>query len=47
MARDIRRLAVRMFQVMGCEGYARVDFFLTPADKLIANARELLDKKSH
>ncbi|MEO8539808.1 MAG: D-alanine--D-alanine ligase family protein, partial [bacterium] len=37
VARDIRRLAVRMYQVMGCEGYARVDFFLTPADKIIAN----------
>lgn len=37
VARDIRRLAIRMFQVMGCEGYARVDFFLTPADKVIAN----------
>lgn len=36
-ARDIQRMAVRMFQVMGCEGYARVDFFLTPADKIIAN----------
>ena len=22
---------------MGCEGYARVDFFLTPADKILAN----------
>lgn len=36
-ARDIQRMAVRMFQVMGCEGYARVDFFLTPADKIVAN----------
>lgn len=37
VARDVRRLAIRMYQVMGCEGYARVDFFLTPADKVIAN----------
>ena len=37
VARDIRQMAVRMYQVMGCEGYARVDFFLTPADKVIAN----------
>jgi D-alanine-D-alanine ligase len=37
VARDIQRLAVRMYQVMGCEGYARVDFFLTPADKVLAN----------
>jgi len=35
--REIQQLAVRMYQVMGCEGYARVDFFLTPADKVIAN----------
>jgi len=37
VARDIQRMAVRMFQVMGCEGYARVDFFLTPADNIVAN----------
>ena len=36
-ARDIQRTAIRMYQVMGCEGYARVDFFLTPADKIVAN----------
>ncbi len=36
-ARDIQRMAIRMYQVMGCEGYARVDFFLTPADKIYAN----------
>lgn len=36
-ARDIQRLAARMYQVMGCEGYSRIDFFLTPADKIIAN----------
>jgi D-alanine-D-alanine ligase len=34
---EIRDLALRMYRVMGCEGYARVDFFLTPADKVIAN----------
>lgn len=37
VAREIQDLAIRMYQVMGCEGYARVDFFLTPADKVIAN----------
>jgi len=36
-AKEIQQLAIRMYQVMGCEGYARVDFFLTPADKVIAN----------
>ena len=32
----MRELAVRMYQVMGCEGYARVDFFVT-ADGVMAN----------
>ncbi|MCC7364893.1 MAG: D-alanine--D-alanine ligase [Dehalococcoidia bacterium] len=33
----VRELAVRMYQVMGCEGYARVDFFVTDEDEVIAN----------
>jgi D-alanine-D-alanine ligase len=33
----VRELAVRMFQVMGCEGYARVDFFATDDGEVIAN----------
>lgn len=37
VANEIRDLALRMYRVMGCEGYARVDFFVTPADKVIAN----------
>lgn len=37
VADDARQLALRMYQVMGCEGYARVDFFLTTDDRLIAN----------
>jgi D-alanine-D-alanine ligase len=37
VANDVRKLALRMYQVMGCEGYARVDFFLTRADKIYAN----------
>jgi len=37
VADDARELALRMYRVMGCEGYARVDFFLTPGDRLIAN----------
>lgn len=36
VAEDVRALAVRMFQVMGCEGYARVDFFVT-AEGVVAN----------
>jgi D-alanine-D-alanine ligase len=37
VAREVQKLAIRMYQVMGCEGYARVDFFLTPGDKVFAN----------
>jgi D-alanine-D-alanine ligase len=37
VANEVRDLALRMYRVMGCEGYARVDFFLTPGDKVIAN----------
>lgn len=33
----IRELGIRMFQVMGCEGYARVDFFVTADGRVIAN----------
>lgn len=36
-AKDIRDLALRMYRVMGCEGYARVDFFLTSGDRVVAN----------
>lgn len=37
VADRVRDLALRMYRVMGCEGYARVDFFLTPGDQVIAN----------
>ncbi len=37
VADEVRDMALRMYRVMGCEGYARVDFFLTPGDKVIAN----------
>ncbi len=37
VAEEVRQLAVRMYQVMGCEGYARVDFFVTPGDQVVAN----------
>jgi D-alanine-D-alanine ligase len=33
----VRELALRTYQVMGCEGYARVDFFVTPENSVIAN----------
>ena len=36
-AAKVRELAVRMYQVMGCEGYARVDFFATEKGEVIAN----------
>jgi D-alanine-D-alanine ligase len=36
VADSVRELAVRMYQVMGCEGYARVDFFVDGAT-VIAN----------
>ncbi len=37
VAGRVRELAVRMFQVMGCEGYARVDFFVTAGGEVVAN----------
>lgn len=36
-ASEVRELAVRVFQVLGCEGYARVDFFVTAARNVLAN----------
>lgn len=36
-ATTVRELAVRMFSVMGCEGYARVDFFIEPGGRVVAN----------
>jgi D-alanine-D-alanine ligase len=36
-AEAVREMAVRMFQVMGCEGYARVDFFVRGGREVIAN----------
>ena len=37
LAARVRELAVRMYAVMGCEGYARVDFFVTAEGDAIAN----------
>lgn len=36
-AAKVQELAVRMYQVMGCEGYARVDFFATDDGGVVAN----------
>jgi D-alanine-D-alanine ligase len=36
-AATVRELAVRMFSVMGCEGYARVDFFVEAGGRVVAN----------
>jgi len=36
-AERVRELAVRMYQAMGCEGYARVDFFVVSDREVIAN----------
>jgi len=36
-AATVRDLALRMYQVMGCEGYARVDFFVSPSGRVVAN----------
>ena len=36
-AECVRELAIRMYQAMGCEGYARVDFFVVDGNEVIAN----------
>ena len=36
-AERVREMAVRMYQAMGCEGYARVDFFVADGETVIAN----------
>jgi len=37
VASEVRELAARMFTVMGCEGYARVDFFVRGGSEVVAN----------
>ncbi len=37
MAKEIQEAAVRAYEVMGCEGLARVDFFVAPDGQLIIN----------
>jgi D-alanine-D-alanine ligase len=34
---EVRKMSVRAFEALGCEGLARVDFFYTPAGRLILN----------
>ncbi len=36
-AERVRELAVRMYEAMGCEGFARVDFFVRGGSEVIAN----------
>ena len=37
VAEEIRGLAVRAFEALGCEGLARVDFFFDPASGVVVN----------
>ncbi len=37
VVRQVRDLAGRAFEAMGCEGLARVDFFVTPDDSVVVN----------
>ncbi|WP_084960088.1 D-alanine--D-alanine ligase family protein [Thermoactinospora rubra] len=37
VSEELRSMAVRAFETLGCEGLARVDFFYTPEGKLIFN----------
>ena len=37
MTARVRELAARAFEAVGCEGLARVDFFLTPDGELVVN----------
>ena len=37
VADEVREMALRMYRVMGCEGYARVDFFVTGERNVLAN----------
>jgi D-alanine-D-alanine ligase len=36
-AETMREMALRMYRVMGCEGYARIDFFVTAGGEVLAN----------
>jgi D-alanine-D-alanine ligase len=36
VAREVQRLAICIFELLGCEGYARIDFFLD-GDRIVFN----------
>lgn len=36
-AREIRQAAIRIYQALGCSGFARVDLFLTPEGEIVFN----------
>jgi len=37
LTQQVREMAVRAFEALGCEGLARIDFFLTPREGLVVN----------
>ena len=37
LVRQVQELSVRAFEAVGCEGLARVDFFVLPGDRLVVN----------
>ncbi|WP_214409609.1 D-alanine--D-alanine ligase family protein [Sphaerisporangium fuscum] len=37
VSEELRQMAVRAFEALGCEGLSRVDFFYTPSGSLIVN----------
>jgi D-alanine-D-alanine ligase len=37
LARQVQELSVRAFEAVGCEGLARVDFFVLPGERLVVN----------
>ena len=37
LAAEVRELAVRAFEAIGCEGLARVDFFVNPDGTVVVN----------
>ena len=37
MAQGLRSMAARAFEAVGCEGLARVDFFVMPDGQLVVN----------
>ena len=37
VAAEVRRLALRAFEALSCEGLARVDFFVTPKNEVLVN----------